>query len=38
MNDLENSTQLNLRLFADDTCLLASNPSLVNLETFATKS
>jgi len=37
MNDLENSTQLNPRLFTDDTCLLASNPSLVNLKTICNK-
>jgi len=34
---MANSTQINPRLFADDTCLLASNPSLVNLETICNK-
>ena len=32
VNDLHNTTSCKLRLFADDTCLVISNPSTIDLE------
>ena len=33
VNDLPNATSCQLRLFADDTCLVLKNPTLNELET-----